>query len=321
MKVSVALCTYNGTPYLDEQLNSIAVQTRPPDELIACDDGSTDETLSRLESFAKRAPFPVRVLRNTSTLGTAKNFERAIRLCKGDSIALCDQDDVWRPEKLERLSEVLETSPEVGLVFSDAELVNAAGHALGRRLWQSIRFSASEQADVNQGRALRVLLKHRVVTGATMMFRGVYREQVLPISDLCLHDAWIAFVVAVFAELRGLPESLTAYRQHTANQVGAVISYAGAVQEAGSRGRASYMCNYSQYAALREHIKTLYGVPNKAYVLAGLDAKMAHVQARMQLPDNRFRRVLPVVQELVWGRYHRYSSGWQSAVKDMVMLG
>jgi len=105
--LSVAMCTYNGEQYLQEQLDSIIAQTRLPNEVVVCDDGSTDATLQILDEFQETAPFPVRIYRNGTRLGPTKNFEKAIKLCSGNVIALSDQDDVWMPHKLERLEEVL----------------------------------------------------------------------------------------------------------------------------------------------------------------------------------------------------------------------
>src|SRR5262249_18454629 len=101
-RLSVALCTYHGASYVDAQVASLTRQTRLPDELIVCDDLSTDDTVSILERFARAAPFPVRIHVNEQTLRSTKNFEQAISLCSGDVIFLCDQDDVWEPEKLAR---------------------------------------------------------------------------------------------------------------------------------------------------------------------------------------------------------------------------
>ena len=99
MKASIALATYNGERYLQEQLNSFLHQTRLPDEIIACDDCSTDRTMDILESFAISALFAVYIYRNAINLGYTKNFERAISLCSGDVIFLSDQDDVWFPKR------------------------------------------------------------------------------------------------------------------------------------------------------------------------------------------------------------------------------
>src|SRR4051794_28588047 len=97
------MCTYNGSTYLHEQLASIAQQSRLPDELVLCDDASTDATVSILAEFAQRASFPVNILVNEHNVGSTRSFERAISQCSGQGIALADQDDVWHREKLARL--------------------------------------------------------------------------------------------------------------------------------------------------------------------------------------------------------------------------
>src|ERR1700751_2230018 len=103
LTISVALCAYNSSRYGEEQLESIASQSRLPDEVVICDDDSVDDTPSILERFRKEAPFDVRIHRNETNLGVTRNFEKAIALCSGDIIALSDCDDVWRGDKLERL--------------------------------------------------------------------------------------------------------------------------------------------------------------------------------------------------------------------------
>lgn len=93
LRISVALCTHNGSAYLTEQLASIAAQTRLPDELVVCDDRSSDDTPRLLADFAARAPFPVQVVVNSENLGSTAKFAKAISLCQGDFIALSDQAD------------------------------------------------------------------------------------------------------------------------------------------------------------------------------------------------------------------------------------
>src|SRR5882724_11959920 len=95
-RISVAMCTYNGAGFLSEQLESIAAQTRLPDELVICDDRSTDESVEIVRNFARHTPFSVRLEMNEENLGSTKNFEKSIGLCQGEIIALADQDDVWR---------------------------------------------------------------------------------------------------------------------------------------------------------------------------------------------------------------------------------
>ncbi|MGA9069058.1 MAG: glycosyltransferase, partial [Terracidiphilus sp.] len=125
LRISVALCTYNGERYLREQLNSIASQTRVPYEVVICDDNSTDATLDIVESFVQSVSFRVRVEHNSFRLGSTHNFEKAIQSCTGDLIALCDQDDVWRPDKLSVQAARLESDSSIGGLFSDASLVDS----------------------------------------------------------------------------------------------------------------------------------------------------------------------------------------------------
>src|ERR1043166_10343033 len=109
MRVSVAICTFNGAEFLPAQLESIATRTRPPDEIIICDDASTDDTRTVLESFAQTSLIPVSLHFAETNAGSIKNFERAIGLCTGDVIALSDQDDVWHADRSEEHTSELQS--------------------------------------------------------------------------------------------------------------------------------------------------------------------------------------------------------------------
>lgn len=223
--LSIAMCTYNGEKYLQEQLESIAWQTRLPDELVVCDDGSIDNTVEILNAFATIAPFPVHIFVNDINLGSTKNFEKAISLCKGDIIALSDQDDVWYADKLMCIERVFLDSAEVGLVFTDADVVDDKLNAIGYSLWQAINFNKRKQKKVLDGKALELLIKGNFVTGATMAFRSKYKDIILPIPDdlllrVWVHDGWISFLIAAVGSITLIPKSLIKYRQHSNNQVG-----------------------------------------------------------------------------------------------------
>ena len=114
LRISVAMCTFNGGRYLEQQLESIAEQTQQPCELVVCDDGSTDDTIAILKRFKANAPFPVTVVENAVRMGSTSNFDQAIGMARGEFIALCDQDDRWLPHKLERLSDCLVENPFPG---------------------------------------------------------------------------------------------------------------------------------------------------------------------------------------------------------------
>jgi glycosyltransferase involved in cell wall biosynthesis len=129
-KISIAMATYNGESFIRRQLDSIAQQTVPPDELIVCDDGSTDSTMSIVNDFSRSAPFPVVVAKNAKRLGFTANFLQAARMCQGDLIAFCDQDDEWLPQKLRRILEISRESDALLFAHAD-ELIDRNGDSMG----------------------------------------------------------------------------------------------------------------------------------------------------------------------------------------------
>jgi glycosyltransferase involved in cell wall biosynthesis len=299
----------------------VAAQTRPPDELVVCDDGSADATVRLVEEFAARAPFPVRLFVNERNLGSTRNFGRAISLCAGDLVALSDQDDVWHPEKLAKLEARFAARPGVGFLFTDAELVDEHLRPTGRRLWASVGFGPHEQRLVRRGGAFGLLLPGWHVTGATMAFRAVFRKLLLEIpEDLALiHDGWIALMVAAVAEADFIEEPLIKYRLHPRQQVGV------AEKPREKHGMAAAARRVNSYAELirtaeraRERLAA-WGDPAAGPALRHLDARLTHLRARAGLPARGLRRLPPVLRELLTLRYHRYSAGTRSAVKDLLL--
>jgi glycosyltransferase involved in cell wall biosynthesis len=318
LKLSVALCTYNGAAYLPAQLASIAAQTRPPDELVVCDDGSADQTRQVVAAFAVEAPFAVRLHVNPTNLGSTRTFERAIGLCDGDVIALADQDDVWRPDKLARMDLEFAAAPDVGLVFSDAELVDEALRPMGRRLSEVFGSDRASRTLRRRETAVNLLVPGWLVTGATMAFRTEFRSLALPIpSDIpMIHDGWIALVVSTMARVSFIAEPLILYRQHTGQQIGARrqkgVSLA---RRATLRHIAAYEDSMRIVDRARERLR-LAGAPETTPGLRELDTIALHLRARRYLPSGRLRRLPLVLRELLTWRYHRYGKGLLSAAKD-----
>jgi glycosyltransferase involved in cell wall biosynthesis len=221
MKVSVAMCTYNGARYLQEQLDSLASQAHLPFELIVCDDRSTDKTMEIVNRFSQSAPFPVCFTQNHKNLGSTQNFSRAIISCSGDLIALCDQDDIWNPEKIKKQVQVFEQDLTVGGVFCDGELIDSGSRPLNRSLWDSVTFSSSMRKQVRAGNAVSAMMRQSFVTGATLMFKSGLRSSFLPIPGEWVHDAWIAWMIALHSKLYLLSDRLINYRIHADQQIGA----------------------------------------------------------------------------------------------------
>lgn len=318
--LSVALCTYNGAEYLQAQLDSIANQTRLPDELVICDDGSTDDTLALAHAFQQQAAFPVHVHQNSINLGSTRNFEQAIQRCQGEIITLADQDDVWMPEKLAVLAEAFQTDSEVGMVFSDALVVDQNLSSLGAGLWERLRFSPRQQRALRDGRAIEVLLKHRVVTGATMAFRARFRESLFPISPHWIHDGWIAFIISTQARLLPIPTPLIQYRQHAHNQVGIIgASWRQKLATAYVEKQAFYQKEVARYQALLDHLIQLEARPIKASLQVALHQKIDHLAKLTTLSRSLPRRLPIIIQEVLAGRYQKFSGGMLSIFKDLLL--
>jgi hypothetical protein len=320
LRSSVALCTYNGAAYLGEQLESIVAQERQPDEVVVCDDASTDATASIIHEFVARARFPVHVRVQPRNVGSRENFACAIGLCQGDVIVLADQDDIWHRDKLRRLLEPLERDPALALVFSDAELIDAAGCPLGERLWEAIRFSPTEQAAFGTGREIDVLLRHHVVSGATIAFRAERRKLVLPIAEGWVHDGWIALLIAAVARCTALPERLVGYRQHARQQIG---ERKRSLYEQYQRGRGKTADDFAQvasnYAAAHACLATHRSELRSTTILDALQRKAAHFEAKAQMRTSQAPRLPLIARELLRSNYRRYSSGWRSLAQDLFL--
>jgi glycosyltransferase involved in cell wall biosynthesis len=315
--VSVALCTRNGEAYLEQLLASIANQSLSPREIVASDDASEDATRYILEEFARQAGFPVLIHANPAALGVTRNFEHAIGLCSGDIIALADQDDVWHADKLARLADAL-SAPGVHAVFSDAMVVDAELAPLGYGMWQRVRFTSDEQRRLTDGDGLAVLLKHRIVTGATLAFKSSLRGAALPIPDSWAHDAWLALIASAAGHLVPIRQPLVLYRQHAGNVVGGRKS--SVFQQAAAALRldrsAWYREEIERWAELRERLVAL-GLSGRHIEL--VSGKLDHLQTRANLPASRILRIPFILREVVTGRYRHFARNWGSIAIDLLV--
>ena len=323
MKISVAMCTYNGAEFLPAQLESIATQSRQPDEIVICDDGSTDDTQSVIQEFAHKSSLPVVVRTNTQNLGTVKNFERAIGLCTGEIVALSDQDDVWRADKLQLIEAAFDRNAKVGLVFSDAEIVDETLNPLGRRMWEEVGLDAHKRKLVAHSRALDVVINGWTVTGATMAFRSHYKSLALPIPTnlQMIHDGWIALTVAAVADVVMIDEPLIKYRQHERQQIGAPTRLPKAppvtTVEALKR-RNSTTELHTILEMLEQRLLDHKDQFDCRKALSFVSDYASHLDARANLPQRRLNRVPTILRELLSWRYHEYANGFKSAAKDLV---
>ena len=220
--VSVALTTFNGAFYLAAQLKSLVDQSYPPLEIVVGDDGSLDDSLQIIDDFTNTQSIPVRLVLNSSNLGYAENFMRVAELCEGDLIAFCDQDDVWRSDKLEMVAGVFAKSAGVMMVYHNADLVDESGSPTGRTL-RSLQEASHEGARLS-------LSPWKYPLGFTQTFRrrllaysGLRKTTLNPYNAAIplAHDQWVPLIANVIGSVHFLNENLAQYRQHGGNQFGA----------------------------------------------------------------------------------------------------
>jgi len=318
------MCTYNGAHYLSEQLASIVAQTRHPDELIICDDASVDETPALLQDFTLNAPFRVSVVRNQKRLGSTRNFEHAIELCGGDVIFLCDQDDIWVETKLAVMEQQFVQKPVMDLLFSDADLIAEAGQPMGRTMWKALRFDEASKRKIRSDTAYELLEKREVVTGATVAFRAKFLDLILPIPEgiPLIHDGWIALMISYAGRLDCIEEPLVKYRQHRAQQLGAPVTAAetgsklSRLSESAQR-QTDFGPSLKKAEAVQERMYAMrdrYQFPGEQHV----EELLIHFRLRESIAQSKLTNMAALMRELIAGRYHRYSNGFLSAMKDIL---
>lgn len=202
--ISVALCTYNGSRYLGPLLDSLLAQELPAREIICVDDCSTDDTVRILQRYAAAHPW-ISVVTNSANLGYTRNFEKAISLCAGGLIALCDQDDIWHPAKLRILSDRI--GDEL-LLYHDSELIFADGRRVGKRISDLKNFYAGSDP--------RYLLLENCVSGHAVMIRKTLMQYIPAFPAEIPYDWWLAYHAASNGSLAFVPDVLVYYRQHEA---------------------------------------------------------------------------------------------------------
>ncbi len=220
VKISVLLATFNGAKHVHSQLQSITDQTRPPDELVICDDGSTDTTLEIVREFAAHQKFPVHVHLNEANKGYRRNFLDGFSMCSGDYVALCDQDDVWLPEKIASLAARVKSGANPSLIFSDCRLVDEHLNDLGIGGLARRGISELERESISGGNLIYILLSRPCITGMTMFCN---RQRVLdniPAMPEISHDFAISLGFALGGDYAFVDQPLVKYRQHSNNALG-----------------------------------------------------------------------------------------------------
>lgn len=312
------MATYCGAAFVGEQLESIANQTRPPDELVVSDDCSPDETVEIVERFALEAPFPVRILRNPENVGFSRNFARALAGASGDLVFLSDQDDIWLPDKIERVVAELDRSPLCLALIHD------------QRILDQNTSEVFNQTYFDNQSALG-LAEKELVSGNFTALRRELLDILQPFPQEVSYDFWIARVADRLGCRMVLREPLQLYRRHSSNVSDPVLaqrrpSLWSELLRMGRRDPRPYWqeeIELSRLAAARigerqDAVDRRLGKGRAEGSLANLAHEIRSLERRIEilsLPP--VQRRIEVIKSWRSGFYSQFSGG-RSAIKDLV---
>lgn len=215
--ISIVLTNYNREDFILEQLDSIIAQTYRNWELIITDDCSTDGSKAIIQEFIrKNGDKKIIFFKNEKNLGVAKNFEKGLHSATGEYIAVCDSDDVWLAEKLEKELKFLK-SGKYGMVYSDLTVVDANLKVIEKSFVRScLSFFGNRKND-----SFDELINDNHIAGPTILFDAKLKKKLIPFSQYAIQDFWITIICSIFSTIGYLDEPTVLYRQHSGNMVGA----------------------------------------------------------------------------------------------------
>jgi glycosyltransferase involved in cell wall biosynthesis len=320
MNISIAMTTYNGEKYLEEQLGSIAGQTRPPDQLVVFDDLSSDSTLSILKKFKNRVEFDVCIHQNINNIGYSKNFEKAVLNCTGDIILFCDQDDVWYPNKLETIENFFCSNSGALLVMHDAELF----------------FNNCELANntlINQTKSLGMQVSRDFGLGCCMAFRKELVDIAYPMPPgVFLHDVWLNKIALLLNGKFFITQVLMKYRRHAQNTTSWVACNVSAFRFftffwtwwKKSTVEAMYLrrlelLEIERAMSIKMHDNSIDSNIKKRLSVAikEIYRELLAIQARFLVVKTPFYKRCPLIRVFYKRGYYSYFSGPKSCFKDL----
>ena len=270
--ISIALCTYNGEKFLQEQMDSILAQTYQKLEIIVVDDCSTDETIDIVNVYAEKDS-RIKLFRNEVNLGFNKNFERALGLTSGEYIAICDQDDIWLPQKLQRLLDNIKNN---WLIFSNSSYVGGLKQG---KLLNKFKLPESYKG---------ILLRNHV-TGHTSIMHRDFLNCVLPFPKAGYYDWWMGFVASYHHKIAFLDEVLTLYRVHAGSVVQSRLD-AGNVKKQEFENTLKMLEAFSDYKNLKSGDKTFIDQLKNAYQLRGTKAQSDPLE---KIIESNYKQLFP----------------------------
>ena len=260
LRISIALATWNGERFVLEQLESLARQTYQPYELVVRDDASADLTTTIVREFASRAPFRVQMHTNTQRLGFAENFLAAARACTGDAVAFCDQDDVWREDKLELCVKELDRSEKTELVVHQIaktdENLTHVWNLVPMKSQSTFIETLGLHAEISRIPGCAMVARKRVLDILSRLwpkqhFRTAHQ---LPGENILPHDCAVLYVANGMGRIYYIAEPLIKHRSHSSN----TASTSPLLIERLKQALATGSSEYKRFAANLHHQKLMY---------------------------------------------------------------
>lgn len=223
-EVDILLAAYNGEDFLEEQLESIIMQSFTSWHLLIRDDLSNDNTLSIMHKYKKRYPEKISIIDDLlGDLGPTQSFSYLMSKSTAKYISFCDQDDVWEIDKLLiEYDVIVSVEKELAIntpvmVFSDLMVVDKNIKVIAPSLW------GLQKLNPLISQSLYHIMAQNVVTGCTVFMNRFALLKSSPIpTNKVMHDHWIAMVVCKYGVIEFIKQPLVKYRQHGNNELGAI---------------------------------------------------------------------------------------------------
>ena len=336
MTIGVALCTYNASKYIVQQLDSIINQTSKPDIIFINDDNSSDSTLEILRNYSCESEVAFDIKANPLRLGYKANFENVIQRCNTDIIIPSDQDDFWLPEKNQKLVKPLLASENIMLTCCNSFLADSNLQLMKDTLWDSVGFPKQLRLSGSNKELFKlILLEHNVISGHALAFKKELLQIALPLNMEFEWDHWIALNAAVADKVMIVDEALIYYRQHSSNVIGAP-SNESSKMELLINDFKKKLANKLQIInddgelidwriVLREKADSLKNIKHLLNndlavndTLQIIDENIEYLNVRYKLPKARLFRILICLNLLCNKSYSRFGRGLLSFGIDLV---
>ena len=322
-RISIAMAAFNGEKYIGEQLESFGKQTVLPNEVVISDDGSSDKSVDRIEAFKTQAKFEVNLLRNEGRIGYTANFGNAISECTGDIIFISDQDDVWFPEKIQKVCKILEEHRGVHCVVNDMELTDGSLKPWGVSQFTLVRRLGGADTE----------LVHGCGTTITRQWRNFILP--FPSRSQIAYDTWGAVLAQRLGVFHLSEERLQYYRRHGGNTSNSIFSRVHArrtplhpffIKWLKGEAPHNFEAAHGWFAVILERLEEgrskgeldFISENAIAHAIQTLERELTLVERRAEIVARpRWARIYPAISLLLSGEYG-LATGALSALKDVV---